>query len=350
MQIIDYPKRFIIFISSYLGGITALCYVMGFLAETIRWHHFGVPGLEIASRQYLVTGAKFFGLLLPGLVDGLIVLGERYLWLLLLIIIVGGISIWSWRKMKVRQGVLLVGEAILLVLLFSFLFFTGDSFLGTGQEDARYLSISTTDLLFKQSYIPPPVDDLRDNYIVLVALFFIFTASALPFLHAYRKQKKNEEPYSGEASQGASSTPSPEKGRWKTLRRVLSTQSPAWRIVHGFLLFWIFFFILVDILILPMQYAHLLVYKEFPVVKVTLTPDLFPDLETIPELVLLRREKDNLLFYAKRPADESGAEPGENHKPFREIWFIKEHDVRELRVLKNQPIWPPRSETELKQL
>jgi hypothetical protein len=302
MPVIDYAKRFIIFVSSYLGGITALCYVMGFLAETSRWIRLGVPEWGLANKQYLVTGAKFFGFLLPDWVDGCLVFIVRYWWLLLLLISFGGITVFLWKKGKAKQGLLLAGEIVWLMLLFYFLRFSPDSFLGPEEPDAYHLGVDTTDLLFK-SYLPPPYQILRENYQLLVALFFLFAAGTVFFLSLQRKLNF----------------------------------STIWRRIHRGLLVGISLLVLIDFFLLSMNYAHLLIYKKLPVVEVSFTPGLFPN-ETIPPMLQLRRDKEMLLFYVQYPGESNEQAKGKERLR-KEIWAVNQEEIKALRVLENRSVW-----------
>jgi len=338
MLVADYAKKFIIFVSSYLGGITALFYAMGYLAEANRWIRLGVPQMEIVSQQYLVTGARFFGFLLPDLIDGFIILAEKYIWFLLSIIFLCCLMIWMWRKLNLRQGLLLVGEIFLLVILLSFLRFTSDSFLGPDEADAIHLSVGTTDLLFRENYTPPRPEQLEENYRLLVALCFLFAFGALILLSAQISQRGMEDGSQLKPPKPSDGSKASVLHGLRYLQYVFSVRNNTWRRLHRFFLFWICFFILIDLLLLPVNFAHILIYKEFPVVKVRFRSGLYSEEQRIDELTLLRREKDNLLFYVHH-AEGSGKKSQEENRQTREIWYVKERDIEEMRVLRNQPIW-----------
>jgi len=216
------------------------------------------------------------------------------------------------------------------------------------------LAVDTTDLLSKADYVPPPFDVLADNYRLLVALEILFVAGTLFFLFAQRKQK---ETLRVKPPQKPSRLPLPER-RWAKVRAwglhqvkclwyLLTVYSNGWRMTHGFLLFWMCFFVLICFFLLPMNYAHLLIYKSFPVVQVHFASDVSSEIKANPDLLLLRRDKENFLFYVQRPTKDSKKQSQGKDKPLKEIWFVNAKEIKDLRVLANRSIWESTTQTTL---
>jgi hypothetical protein len=328
MSIVDYAKKFLMFVGSSIGGLTAIFYAIGFLSETSRSVFLGIPYFMLFSERYLYTGARFFSGLPSFFLQGISLLPEHP-WLILRIGLLLALALLIRVQPERRPGVFIAYQILILAVMVSIVN-------GHRAIPGVALALPSRGLIYlSEQHIPEKIT-LRNHFHLYLVLYSLLLGLSV-FL--FRLRRRIRDSLDAVTSEGNPPTPSrPLKtGLLSIPHRLIRAFYPGFalfRFLHAPVGIVYMLLLLSLTVALPMFYGSRLVHNAFPRVEVTATT-FQPDSSGAPfSTFILRSEKEAYFFLVKPEGDT---------RQRNQLWYIKKKDVESLRIMGHARIWPLKS-------